>query len=152
MDSSDSGYYEYSNAALFSIKDVEFPGGMATFSFASITALPFVSRIEIKVVFVSMHLFTVPLLHVLSVHGRILRSWPVWHTLQQVAGIQLQPRTPLALKPYEKEVPLLLRDPTALLIQFILLLPLHLDQSKSVTWQLKYTSHLSLWHRIKIIE
>lgn len=152
MDLSDSKYYEYSSDASYSIKDVDFPGYMATLSFASRTAVPFVNRIEIKVVFVSMHLVTVPLLHVLAVHGRMLRNWPVWHTLQQVAGIQSQPRAPLALKPYEKEVPLLLRDPTALLIQFILLLPLHLDQSKSVTWLLKYKRHLSLWHRIKIVE
>lgn len=101
-------------------------------------------------VFVSIYPVTVPLLHVLAVHGRMLSSWPVWHILKQVAGIQSQPRTPLALKPYEREVPLLLRDPTALLIQFILLLPLHLDQSKSVTWLLKYDSQLSLWHHIEI--
>jgi len=98
-----------------------------------------------------MHHVTVPLLHVLAVHGRMLRSWPVWHTLQQVAGIQSQPQAPLALKPYEKEVPLLLRDPTALLIQFILLLPLHLDQSKSVTWLLEYKRLSSLRHCSKII-
>jgi hypothetical protein len=119
---------------------------MATLIFASRTAVPFVNRIDIKVVLISMHLATVSLLHVLAVHGRMLMNWSVWHTLQQVAGIQSHPRAPLALKPYEKEVPLLLRDPTALLIQFILLLPLHLDQSKSLTWLLKYKHHVSLWH------
>jgi hypothetical protein len=37
-----------------------------------------------------------------------------------------------ALSPYEREreVPMLLRDPTALLTQLMLLLPLHLEQSK----------------------
>ncbi|XP_069676263.1 E3 ubiquitin-protein ligase Ubr3 isoform X3 [Periplaneta americana] len=71
----------------------------------------------------------VPLLHVLAMHGRLLAHWPAWHTWQQVAGIRSEPRAPLALTPYEKEVPLLLRDPTALLTQLILLLPLHLDQT-----------------------
>ena len=123
-----------------------FPGYLTTISFAGRYALPHLNKIEMKAVFVSLHLVTVPLLHVLALHGRMLRSWPVWHTLQQVAGIQLQPRAALALKPYEKEVPLLLQDPSALLIHFILLLPLQLDQSKSVTWLVQYDSQLSLWH------
>jgi E3 ubiquitin-protein ligase UBR3 len=76
-----------------------------------------------------LHLVTVPLLHVLAMHGRLLAHWPAWHTWQQVAGVRSESRA-IALTPYEKEVPLLLRDPTALLTQFILLLPLHLDQSK----------------------
>jgi len=78
----------------------------------------------------SLYVVIVPLLHVLAMHGRLLAHWPAWHTWQQVAGIRSEPRAPLALTPYEKEVPLLLRDPVALLTQFILLLPLHLDQSK----------------------
>lgn len=49
--------------------------------------------------------------------------WPAQHTWKQLC-------TPFALTLHEGEVPLLLRDPTALLIQFILLLPLHLDQGK----------------------
>ena len=37
-----------------------------------------------------------------------------------------------AIVPLLPEVPLLLRDPTALLIHFVLLLPLHFDQGKSL--------------------
>ncbi|XP_076160459.1 ubr3 ubiquitin ligase isoform X2 [Ptiloglossa arizonensis] len=71
----------------------------------------------------------VALLHVLAMHARVLTTWPVHHTWQQLSGIPPEPATSLALTPHEREVPLLLRDPTALLIQFILLLPLHLDQT-----------------------
>lgn len=71
----------------------------------------------------------VALLHVLAVHARVLTNWSVSHTWQQLAGLPSDPSSPLALIPHEKEVPLLLRDPTALLLQFILLLPLHLDQA-----------------------
>ena len=65
----------------------------------------------------------------LAVHARVLTTWPVHHTWQQLAGLPLEPVPQLALTPHEGEVPLLLRDPTALLIQFLLLLPLHIDQS-----------------------
>ncbi|XP_043254590.1 E3 ubiquitin-protein ligase Ubr3 [Colletes gigas] len=71
----------------------------------------------------------VALLHVLAMHATVLTAWPVHHTWQQLTGIPVVPATPLALTPHEREVPLLLRDPTALLIQFVLLLPLHLDQT-----------------------
>ncbi|XP_072747592.1 E3 ubiquitin-protein ligase Ubr3 isoform X3 [Anoplolepis gracilipes] len=69
----------------------------------------------------------VALLHVLAMHARVLVTWPVHHVWQQLSGIPLIEEP--ALTPYEREVPLLLRDPTAMLIQFILLLPLHLDQT-----------------------
>ncbi|XP_031787991.1 E3 ubiquitin-protein ligase Ubr3 isoform X1 [Nasonia vitripennis] len=71
----------------------------------------------------------VALLHVLAVHARVLAMWPVHHTWQQLSGLPIDPVPELALTSCEKEVPLLLRDPTALLIQFILVLPLHLDQT-----------------------
>ncbi|XP_011496807.1 PREDICTED: E3 ubiquitin-protein ligase UBR3 [Ceratosolen solmsi marchali] len=71
----------------------------------------------------------VALLYVLAVHARVLTTWPVHHTWQQLSGLPLDPVPQLALTGQEGEVPLLLRDPTALLIQFILLLPLHLDQT-----------------------
>ncbi|XP_076285643.1 ubr3 ubiquitin ligase isoform X1 [Lasioglossum baleicum] len=71
----------------------------------------------------------VALLHVLAMHARILASWPVHTIWQQLAGIPAEPASTLALRPREKEVPLLLIHPTVLLIQFILLLPLHLDQT-----------------------
>lgn len=73
----------------------------------------------------------VALLHVLAMHARVLVTWPVHHVWQQLSGIPLieEPASSFALTPREREVPLLLRDPTAMLIQFILLLPLHLDQT-----------------------
>ncbi|XP_046744693.1 E3 ubiquitin-protein ligase Ubr3 isoform X1 [Diprion similis] len=71
----------------------------------------------------------VALLHVLAMHARVLTNWPVWQTWQQLSGLLPEPAAPLALTLIENEVPLLLRDPTALLIQFVLLLPLHLDQT-----------------------
>ena len=79
------------------------------------------------------NIVSVALLHVLAMHARVLTNWPVSHIWQQLAGLPSDPSAPLALIPHEKEVPLLLRDPTALLIQFILLLPLHLDQSKFIS-------------------
>lgn len=75
-------------------------------------------------------LFIVPLLHVLAVHARVLALWPDRMTFQQLCGMPAAPPNANALAPIEREVPLLLRDPTALLLQFVLLLPLHLDQSK----------------------
>ncbi|XP_044253038.1 E3 ubiquitin-protein ligase Ubr3 [Tribolium madens] len=78
----------------------------------------------------------VPLLHVLSVHARVARvlaMWPAWMTFQQLCGLPPKPPSDTALAPVENEVPLLLRDPVALLLQFILLLPLHLDQNYFIT-------------------
>ncbi|XP_026827990.1 E3 ubiquitin-protein ligase Ubr3 isoform X2 [Ooceraea biroi] len=78
----------------------------------------------------------VALLHVLAMHARILATWPVHHIWEQLCGISSveDATSSLALgtAPQEaenKEVPLLLRDPIALFIQFILLLPLHMDQT-----------------------
>ncbi|XP_058794286.1 E3 ubiquitin-protein ligase Ubr3 isoform X2 [Phymastichus coffea] len=71
----------------------------------------------------------VALLHVLAVHARVLTLWPVHQTWEQLTGLPLDPASHLALVPHEGDVPLLLRDPTALLLQFILLLPLHIDQT-----------------------
>lgn len=72
----------------------------------------------------------VPLLHVLAMHARLLATWPAWQTWQKVTGLGPEPDcAPLALAPLERQVPLLLHDPAALLTQFILLLPLHLDQT-----------------------
>ncbi|XP_034951822.1 E3 ubiquitin-protein ligase Ubr3 [Chelonus insularis] len=71
----------------------------------------------------------VALLHILAMHARVLTTWPVHQTWQQLSGLPLDPATPLAVTPHEREVPLLLRDAIALLLQFILLLPLHIDQT-----------------------
>lgn len=80
--------------------------------------------------FVNSNYVTVPLLHVLAVHARVLALWPAWKTFQQLCGLPAVPPNMNALAPIENEVPLMLMDPTALLLQFVLLLPLHLDQSK----------------------
>lgn len=66
----------------------------------------------------------------LAVHARVLAMWPAWMTFQQLCGLPAMALGTTALVPIEREVPLLLRDPIALLLQFVLLLPLHLDQSK----------------------
>lgn len=83
----------------------------------------------------------VALLHVLAVHARVFTLWPVHQTWEQLTGLPLDPTLNLALVPHEGEVPLLLRDPIALLIQFILLLPLHIDQS---TWSIKVVTYLKI--------
>ncbi|CAH0564545.1 unnamed protein product [Brassicogethes aeneus] len=77
----------------------------------------------------------VPLLHVLAVHAKVARGlamWPSWMTFQQLCGIPSTSNT-TAVAPVEREVPLLIRDPVALLLQFVLLLPLHLEQSYFTT-------------------
>ncbi|XP_022907951.1 E3 ubiquitin-protein ligase Ubr3 [Onthophagus taurus] len=68
----------------------------------------------------------IPLLHVLALHARVLALWPAWMNLQQLSGYPATPTNALAA--VDREVPLLLRDPIALLLQFVLLLPLHVDQ------------------------
>jgi len=70
-----------------------------------------------------------PLLHVLAVHARLLAHWPTWEVFQLLAGLQDEPSTSPTLFVVGNQVPLLLCDPAALLTQFILLLPLHLDQT-----------------------
>ncbi|XP_076270101.1 ubr3 ubiquitin ligase isoform X2 [Rhynchophorus ferrugineus] len=77
----------------------------------------------------------VPLLHVLAEHARVARSigkWPSWMTFKQLCG--LPSKDPIkTLAPYEWEVPVLLKDPIAQLLQLVLLLPLHLDQTYFTT-------------------
>lgn len=73
---------------------------------------------------------SVPLLHVLALHARVLASWPASITFQQLCGLRASSSSAQAIAAVEKEVPLLIRDPMALLLQFVLLLPLQLDQSK----------------------
>uniref|UniRef100_A0A0C9QRP8 E3 ubiquitin-protein ligase n=1 Tax=Fopius arisanus TaxID=64838 RepID=A0A0C9QRP8_9HYME len=71
----------------------------------------------------------VALLHVLTVHARLLIQWPIHYTWQQLTGLCLDNSSSLVLASRRREVPLLLKDPIALLIQFVLLLPLHIDQT-----------------------
>ncbi|XP_017113090.1 E3 ubiquitin-protein ligase Ubr3 isoform X2 [Drosophila elegans] len=69
----------------------------------------------------------VPLLHVLSVHVRVLVEWPLWSSWASLAGLPVSDTEPLPAHCLEL-IPSLLADPIALLLKFILLAPLHLDQ------------------------
>ncbi|XP_064555346.1 E3 ubiquitin-protein ligase Ubr3 [Drosophila montana] len=69
----------------------------------------------------------VPLLHVLSVHVRVLVEWPLWSSWASLAGMPVRDTEPLPTHCREV-IPSLLADPIALLLKFILLAPLHLDQ------------------------
>ncbi|XP_017085312.1 E3 ubiquitin-protein ligase Ubr3 isoform X2 [Drosophila eugracilis] len=69
----------------------------------------------------------VPLLHVLSVHVRVLVEWPLWSSWASLAGLPVSDSEPLPAHCLEL-IPSLLADPIALLLKFILLAPLHLDQ------------------------
>ncbi|XP_030245105.1 E3 ubiquitin-protein ligase Ubr3 isoform X2 [Drosophila navojoa] len=69
----------------------------------------------------------VPLLHVLSVHVRVLVEWPLWSSWASLAGMPVTDSEPLPMHCLEV-IPSLLADPIALLLKFILLAPLHLDQ------------------------
>ncbi|XP_019758460.2 E3 ubiquitin-protein ligase Ubr3 isoform X2 [Dendroctonus ponderosae] len=70
------------------------------------------------------------LMDVLGTHSRVSTSvtrWPACTIFRRLCGLPpLEPATSLA--PIEREVPFLLKDPTALLLQFVLLLPSHIDQ------------------------
>lgn len=67
-----------------------------------------------------------PLLHVLSVHVRVLIEWPLWKSLATLCGISFTDNTPVPAHCRES-IPNMLEDPTALLIKYILLAPLQLD-------------------------
>ncbi|CAD7090025.1 unnamed protein product [Hermetia illucens] len=69
----------------------------------------------------------VPLLHVLSVHVRVLVEWPLWRSWASLAGLPVTDSAPVPSHCREL-IPSLLSDPIALLLKFILLAPLHLDQ------------------------
>ncbi|XP_053948183.1 E3 ubiquitin-protein ligase Ubr3 [Anastrepha ludens] len=69
----------------------------------------------------------VPLLHVLSVHVRVLVEWPLWRSWASLAGLPVTDAAPVPSHCREL-IPSLLADPIALLLKFILLAPLHLDQ------------------------
>lgn len=85
---------------------------------------------------------SVPLLHVLGFHSKILSGGgdssiggvgSGLHWIRQTwASITQQPvaGSEGAVTPREREVPLLLRDPVTLLLQLILLLPSRIDQGK----------------------
>lgn len=69
----------------------------------------------------------VPLLHVLSVHVRVLIEWPLWRSWATLCGLPINDSSPVPSHCLEL-IPALLVDPIALLLKYILLAPLHLDQ------------------------
>lgn len=68
-----------------------------------------------------------PLLHVLSVHVRVLIEWPLWKSWAALCGLPVVDNTPVPAHCRES-IPCLLSDPTALLLKYILLAPLHLGR------------------------
>ncbi|WAQ93484.1 UBR3-like protein [Mya arenaria] len=63
-----------------------------------------------------------PLLHVLSMHSKILTTKPYTDLWSHITGVSCSEST-TSVSLYHKEVPLLLKDPASLLIQIILTLP-----------------------------
>lgn len=80
-------------------------------------------------------LFLVPLLHVLSVHVRVLIEWPLWRSWATLCGLPSNDTAPVPSHCRES-TPSLLADPIALMLKFILLAPLHLDQGKQKNGEL----------------
>lgn len=73
---------------------------------------------------------SVPLLHVLSVHVRVLIEWPLWRSWATLCGLPINDSSPVPSHCLEL-IPSLLVDPIALLLKYILLAPLHLDQGST---------------------
>lgn len=67
------------------------------------------------------------MLHVLSVHVRVLIEWPLWRSWAILCGLPINDSSPVPSHCLEL-IPTLLVDPIALLLKYILLAPLHLDQ------------------------
>lgn len=65
----------------------------------------------------------------LSVHVRVLVEWPLWRSWASLAGLPVTDSAPVPSHCREL-IPSLLSDPIALLLKFILLAPLHLDQGE----------------------
>lgn len=75
----------------------------------------------------------VPLLHVLSAHVRVLTEGPLWRSWATLCGLQSNDSAPVPSHCRES-IPSLLADPIALMLKYILLAPLHLDQGKKLKW------------------
>lgn len=75
--------------------------------------------------------YSVPLLHVLSVHVRVLIEWPLWRSWATLCGLPITDSSPVPSHCLEL-IPSLLVDPIALLLKYILLAPLHLDQGTNL--------------------
>ncbi len=89
----------------------------------------FAAIVADRIINMTFQFFTVPLLHVLSVHVRVLVEWPVWRSWASLCGLPNDDAAPVPLHCIE-HIPNLLSDPIALMLKFILLAPLHLDQGE----------------------
>uniref|UniRef100_A0A2R5LIR0 E3 ubiquitin-protein ligase n=1 Tax=Ornithodoros turicata TaxID=34597 RepID=A0A2R5LIR0_9ACAR len=70
----------------------------------------------------------VPLFHVLALHAKVLTETPYARLWSHLTGLPLDDNTS-SLTPLEREVPLLIRDISAVLLEIALTLPLNLDKS-----------------------
>uniref|UniRef100_T1JNI2 E3 ubiquitin-protein ligase n=1 Tax=Strigamia maritima TaxID=126957 RepID=T1JNI2_STRMM len=70
----------------------------------------------------------IPLLHVLAMHSKILSPKPYTQVWAQITGITSEDGQS-SISICEKEVPLLLKDIPALLLQLVLILPIHIDKA-----------------------
>lgn len=62
---------------------------------------------------------------------RLSDDWPVWNLWASLCGIPFQETNTLVPSSHSAElIPILLSDPSALMLKFILLAPLQLDQGK----------------------
>lgn len=59
-------------------------------------------------------------------------DWPIWTMWASLCGIQIYDNTTLVPSRSNESIPLLLSDPCALMLKFILLAPLQLDLGKSL--------------------
>lgn len=72
-------------------------------------------------------LVSVPLFHVLALNAKVVISAPYDNLWSQLTGLTLEDQN-LSLTTIEKEVPLFLKDASALLIQIFYALPLNVDK------------------------
>ncbi|KAG0423827.1 hypothetical protein HPB47_000437, partial [Ixodes persulcatus] len=70
----------------------------------------------------------VPLFHVLSLHAKVLTEMPHTRLWSHLTGLSLDDN-PSSLTALEKEVPLVMRDVSAILLELLLTLPINLDKA-----------------------
>ena len=73
-----------------------------------------------------------PLFHGLSLHARVLINYSCSHSAQlwsNLTGVPIPEDLSLSVVRHGKEVPLLLRDPSALLILILFALPLNIEKA-----------------------
>ena len=71
--------------------------------------------------------YILPLLHMLGVHAKRRLPKPLVSEWCQISGLWKEELDPCNLMVRENDVPMLLRDPVALLINFVLALPMQID-------------------------